>query len=421
MRIALSLLVAGLVAVGVFNSAVGCPFCEAPSLTLTEQLNQADVSLLVQWVEAQKPNKEKGFSGATTYEVVEVVHDAGKAYKPGARVLLDRERAAKPGDLFVLLGTKGTNVEWSSPLAVSETSYQYIKQAPTQETPAAERLKYFVKFLEYPDAMVAADAYGEFANAPYKDIAPVKDSFPRENLRKWLSDPNTPKTRLGLYGLMLGLCGNEEDAKLLRDIIEQPTQDYRLGIDGLMAGYLLINGADGLPLIDDGKLRNANAPFSETYAGMQALRFLWTYAPERIPAERLRQSMRILLDRPDLADLVITDLARWEDWSVTDRLMQMYGHDEYNLPSIKRNIVRYFLVAERVKPKQEGEAPPESAIKAKQYLEKIKETDPKTYEAAKRFFILPGGSSDSRPARQRIEARVASPTSQAGLDWFAGL
>ncbi len=33
--------------------------------------------------------------------------------------------------------------------------------------------------------------------------------------------------------------------------------------------------------------------------------------------------MRMLLDRPELADLVIADLARWEDWSVQDKLMAM--------------------------------------------------------------------------------------------------
>lgn len=368
--------------------AQSCPFCEAPSLTLTEQLNQADVALLVQWVGSKPADRDKGFAGATTYEVVEVVHDPTSSYQPGRQVTLDRDRAARKGDLFVLLGTRGTGVEWSSPLAVSEASYQYMKQAPTQETPGSERLKYFVRFLEYPDPLVANDAYAEFANAPYKEITPIQQHFPRENLRQWLTDPNTPQTRLGLYGLMLGLCGTSEDAVLLRDIIVEPTQGFRLGIDGIMAGYLLLTGEQGLKLIEDTKLRNTEAVFSETYAGMQALRFLWTYAPERVPAERLRASMRILLDRPDLADLVITDLARWEDWSITDRLMELYGKEEYNIPSIKRNIVRFFLVAERAKPEKEGASPPESARKASEYLAQLRESDPKTVQAAERFFIL---------------------------------
>jgi hypothetical protein len=417
MRFRLSIAIALLAAAGLMRSAAGCPFCEAPSLTLTEQLNQADVSLLVQWVKAEPPDKDKGFAGATTYEVVEVVQNAGDAFHPGSRIKLDRERDAKSGDLFVLLGTKGNGVEWASPLAVSEASYQYIKQAPSQETPNVERLKYFVKFLEYPDPMVASDAYGEFANAPYKEIVPIKDAFPREDLRKWLTDPETPKTRLGLYGLMIGLCGTDEDAALLREIIEQPTQEYRLGIDGIMAGYLLLTGEEGLPLIEETKLRNTDAVFSETYAGMQALRFLWTYSPETIAADRLRAAMRILLDRPDLADIVITDLARWEDWSVTDRLMELYDQEGYSSNPVKRSIIRFFLVAERVKGESESAPPPETAVRAGEYLKQIRESDPKTYEAAKRFFIL----NDYQPGQKKKPTRVSSRPAAENVDWFAGV
>ena len=158
-----------------------CPFCEAPSLTLAEQLGQSDVSVLVQWVAvSSRPNKDKGFAGATTYEVVEVVRDATQTLHAGARKLCSiANGAAQPGDLFILLGTKGANVEWASPLAVSETSYQYIKQAPSQGNAGLRNGSSTMhKFLEYPDPMVPADAYGEFANAPYKDIVPIKDAVP---------------------------------------------------------------------------------------------------------------------------------------------------------------------------------------------------------------------------------------------------
>ena len=180
--------------------------------------------------------------------------DAARLYKPGERIILSRERTGQPGDLFILLGAGETDVIWDTPLAVTETSYQYIKQAPSKESPAAERLKYFVRFLEYPDQMVSDDAYSEFASAPYKDIVPIGDSLPREDLRRWVSNPETSKLRLGLYGLMLGLCGNADDAQLLREIIEQPAAELRLGIDGIMGGYVLLTGADGLEVID-AKLR----------------------------------------------------------------------------------------------------------------------------------------------------------------------
>lgn len=93
---------------------LACPFCEAPSLTLTEQLNQADAAALVQWVKGEPADREKGFPGTTTYEVIEVVHDSSGTLKPKLPVVLDRYRAGKKGDLFLLLGTQTDSLEWSS-------------------------------------------------------------------------------------------------------------------------------------------------------------------------------------------------------------------------------------------------------------------------------------------------------------------
>ena len=46
---------------GVATSAVrSCPFCAAPSLTLAEQLSQADAAALVMWAEAKKARQVKG-------------------------------------------------------------------------------------------------------------------------------------------------------------------------------------------------------------------------------------------------------------------------------------------------------------------------------------------------------------------------
>ncbi len=371
-----------------------CPFCSAPSLTLCEQLNMSDAAVLVQWESGQPADKEKGFAGSTEYSVLKVVHDSTGTTKPGGTVALERYRASKKGDMFLLLGTKIADsekppvLEWGSPLEVTETSFNYITQAPTKESTATQRLTYFVKFLEYPDHTVADDAYGEFSNAQYKDIVAIKDQFPREKLREWLANPKTVPSRLGLYGLMTGLCGKEEDAEYLKSRLLEPVEGFRLGIDGMMGGYLLLAGEKGLQVLEDAKLRNKTVPFSETYATMQALRFMWTYGDEHISKDRLRQSMRIILDRPELADLVIVDLGRWQDWSVSDRLMELYGAAGYDIPSTKRAIVRFFLTAEASKPKDAAEPLPPHVVTAQKHLKTLRETDPDTVKAAEEFFFL---------------------------------
>ncbi len=378
-----------------------CPFCAAPSLTLSEQLTQADAAVLVKWVDGKAPT-EKSPVGSTTYSIIELARGPKESLKKDDKITVPRFRAGKKDDLFLLFGTKDKEIDWSSPLEVTEVTYQYIKQAPSPESPTTKRLEYFLKFMEYPDQLVSNDAYGEFANAPYEDIVKIKDKMDHKKILSWVTNKETSPTRLGLYGLLLGLCGDEEDAAVMEKKIEEQTQDFRLGIDGLIFGYLLLTGEKGLDRIDRSKFQDKKAPFSETYAGMQALRQMWTYGNGRISKERMRKSMRELLDRPELADLVVADLARWEDWSVQDRLMKLYGEGEYSLPSIKRAIVRYFLTAAKVQPPKADDTKtevtssaepkpvelPASAVQARANLEKLREKDSKTVKEAERFFFL---------------------------------
>ncbi|MDF1745870.1 MAG: hypothetical protein P1V19_19380 [Gimesia sp.] len=370
-------LICSLLVVAQSPFVTACPFCSAPSLTLTEQLSQSDVAVLVQWSEAEKGTLEK--AGKTVFEIKEIVNQTDKdKLKVGDQITINRHRPGKKGNLFLLLGTKGTSIDWGDPIEVTETSFHYI----------SKRLRYFLKFLEYPDQMVSNDAYAEFANAPYEDITPLAKDLPREKLRKWIVDPNTPVTRLGLYGLLLGLCGQESDVAFMEKKINEPTKEFRLGIDGVISGYLLLTGAEGLDKIDKTKFVPKNVAFSETYAAMQALRFMWTYGDERISKERLRKSMQLLLDRPELTDLVVADLARWNDWSVQDRLMEMYGTGDYDIPSIKRAIVRYLLVASKGKNKKGIGPDAATTEKAKALLDKLRKEDPKTVKSAERFFFF---------------------------------
>lgn len=390
----------------VTDLAISCPFCSAPSLTLSEQVAQADAVVLVKWT-GGRPAKLSD-AGSTELEVVEVVHQPdGSKLAPGSPIVLIRHRTAKPGDQFMLFGTKVESaIEWGSPLEVTKSAYDYMRNSPKPGVEATERLKYFLKYLEAEDKMIGDDAFGEFANAAYSDVAKLAKELPRDQLRKWLTSKDVSPGRLGLYGMMLGLCGNNDDVKLMETKITEQSDDFRLGVDGIMGGYLLLTGDKGLELIEREKLTNMKAPFSETYAAMQAVRFMWQYGDGRISADRLRQSMRLLLDRPELADLVIADLSRMKDWSVQDKLMKLYD-EEGNIPSVKRAIVRYMLsstkdTGEKKTDVADAGGPstgpssdqtvvaelPAHVIKGQQCLEELEKKDPKTVNEAKRFFLL---------------------------------
>ena len=363
-------------------SSWACPFCSAPEMTLAEQFFQADLALLGKWKGGEPAKGEK--PGTTEYEIVEVSRDPLKTLKAGDMLTLPRHRAGKPGDLCLLLGTKGTTVEWV-PLDVTEEGYKYIAQSPPIQKPAAERLKYYVKHLESKDPMVAADAYGEFGMANYKDLLAIRDQLPHDTLRKWVESPDTPSIRLGLYGLMLGVCGNADDAAMMEKKIVVSTQDYRLGIDGVMGGYLLLTGDKGLQVIEKTKFEDEKVPFSELFAALQAVRFMRGYGTDVIPEERLKASLRLLLDRVDIADIIIADLARWKDWSVQDRLMEMFESEKYSVPSIRRAIVRYMHACTKDMPKEATQKPDHVAA-AEKHLAELRERDPKLVKDVERFL-----------------------------------
>ena len=383
------------------DSVEACPFCGAPSLSLAEQMEQSDVVVRVKWKGGTKPTEES--AGETLYEVVDVAKGPSTQVKKGDTIKLVRYRAGKETDQFVLMATIGKSLEWGSPLEVSKMGYDYMVKAPKPKVTPTTRLKYFMRYLEHPDILISNDAYAEFAAARYQDIVPLKDEMPRDKIRKLVMNSNTPVTRLGFYGLLLGLCGTDADAELMRQKITAPSTDFRLGIDGVMAGYLLLAGDKALDVIDrtkllakhqvdaDGKLlldkdgKKQPVPFSETYAAIQALRFMWNYAEDRIPKDRLRKSMRILLSQPDVTDLVIADLARWKDWSVVDRLMELYGDDDYDIPTIKRAIIRFMVFCSKDVP--DGKPIPPNAKKAQQYLAQLEMSDPKLVREAKRYLL----------------------------------
>ncbi len=373
---------------------VGCPFC-TPKPSLSDQIAQSDEAYLVRFVRGE-PGRDFD-PGSGTYEVLQVMKPDATALKKGGQITLAQFQGAKAGDLFLLTGKRiGGDVKpyWNALAEVSQPAFDYLLHAPPAESSRATRFKYFRAFLESPDPKVANDAFLEFANAPYGDIAACAAELPKDKLRLWLSRPTTPPTRVGIYALMLGLCGDKDDAHLLAGSIARPSTDYRLGLDGMISGYLLLTGSAGLDQVDDWKLKTHDGKkvsASDVYAAIAAVRFMHDFARERIPNERLLQSIRLLLDQPEYCDLAITDLARWNDWSIQGRLKDLYGTGAFNTRQIKQAIIGYMLAStnSRRSSKMSGNgaepADPATAARGKQYLDDLRKRDPRLVREAERF------------------------------------
>jgi hypothetical protein len=82
----------------------------------------------------------------------------------------------------------------------------------------------------------------------------------------------------------------------------------------------------------------------------------------------------MMLDRPQLADLVIPDLARWEDWSVTDRLVELFKKSNEESSWVRVPVINYL----RACPLPD----------AKQKIDELAKIDPESIKRANSFFPL---------------------------------
>ena len=381
---------------GIPAALATCPFCPPAAPTLSEQAAGSDAVALVSFIASPKESPNEKTPASSTWKVVDVLKNFRGVLKKDGELKIPERLSGRPGDLFLLMGkAEGRDakvVTWDTPLAISEIGFQYLKQAPAPETPRHQRLKYFLRFLEYPDPLLADDAYYEFAGADYEDLVLIKDSFSPERIRKWINDPDTLAPRLGLYGLMLGLSRNEEDAELLKGKILDEADKTRLGIDGIIGGYLLLTGEEGMTLLENTKIKNPKAPVADVHAAMSAFRFLWDYGQGVVPKARLIAATRLLLDRLEVANLAIADLARWKDWSVMDKLMDVYRKGDPTNPlgqiAIRRAVIRYMIAATLDVPESaDPENPPAHALKARKHLETLRLLDPKAVAQAERLML----------------------------------
>jgi len=426
------------------QTAEACPFCSAASQTLSEELAAAEAAViakLVKAVPAVIPNADDPAglgatdpdTGMAQFQIEEVLHGGDKIgdLKQIEVVYFGENEANK---CFLISGLAGQPVDWTTPLPLSTRAVAYVKQLSQLPEKGLDRLEFFLQHLEDEDPLLAQDAYDEFSRAPYSEIIAIADRLDRQRLREWIENPEVGPTRRRLYLTLLGACGQDEDIEMLQSLLRYDYAQMKPGIaamvslmgvhgsatgaalvdelvradvrrkrqclDALIAAYLKLKGPEGLPLIEKMFLSNPAAEYTHVYATIMALRFHGEESKD-IPLTRLQQSLRLVLDNQEIADQVIPDLARWEDWSILDRLVRMFKESEKDA-WIRQPVISYLLVA--------GEQPGEVGTKANQALDELAELDPQGVKRARSYMAFgllargaakPKTKTDSEPAKEQ--------------------
>ena len=96
--------------------------------------------------------------------------------------------------------------------------------------------------------------------------------------------------------------------------------------------------------------------------------------------------MHRLIERPDLADLVIPDLARWGDWSQVEKLSELFKNANDDNLWVRVPVINYL----RACPLPE----------AKEKLVELEKIDPASVKRAKTFFPIPTPTAPAKSESQ---------------------
>lgn len=434
-----------------------CPFCLSPPQTLAEQIARADIVLIAELVRFRV--YDEGTRPESTLRIREYVHGQSLASSrrelaAGQSIVIASEATGKPGDLFLMYGSlpetatpmafstfqtsepasnadAGTTaggvvtadlqsdtgfpeiadirkvsliipewISWNETLAVTDDVVRYIKGMPATEIPQRVRLEYFIPFLEHRDPLIAIDAWAEFGNSSYEDVVSIRDLLSPENLRAWIADPQMSPERLGLYGMMLGLCGHEQDATFLLEQMYDndaaakvkaqgplESRPFRFGAEGLMGGYLLLNKERGLEHLEQVVLTPQDVPETAQHAMVQALQFMWSYESDVISQARVCQSMRMLLHRASMREIAITNLSRWEDWETLPALISMFEQECADDRPTRRAILQFAQICAKSGRLKASSQP--YAAEAELFLCSVHANYPELFSANSREFHAP--------------------------------
>ncbi len=356
--------------VGTVGVAQACPFCNAQGQTLSGEFQSADMIVVATLKSSERDLED--FTRNRALLSIDKVVKPHPAFDTATTLMLNRyipKASTGPEPqllLFCYVNSDPLDVPMAtvfSSLHIAQYRNAYVdayrgdelkpdsllpdyleKSRKLVDKPMPERLAFYFNYLEIQDLFISTDAFTEWGYSDYKDVRVVAEKLDPAILLKWLKDPNTLGSRLGLYGMLLGHCGKKEQAEELKKLISDPSNLYSMGLDGLMAGYVLLDPVAGWKhvvslLADDKK------DFTTRYAALRTVRFFQEYRQDVIPEADRLAAFRLLVEQEDIADLAIDDLRKYRCWSETEFVLKFGNEESHKIGIVKRSILKFAIAA----------------------------------------------------------------------------
>lgn len=329
--------------------ATACPFCPSAGQTLLGEVNQAHLIVFGTMTNAQRDPNEFG-KGTTDFEIEVVVKDH-EFLKGKKKIVLPRYVPPDPKNkskhlVFCEIYKGELDPYRGEAVAPDSKIAEYLKGAiaiKDKEMPV--RLAYYFKHFDSADWAISGDAFQEFSNADYKDVRVAAAKMDADHVLKTLKDPNTSIARYGLLGLLLGHCGKADPhGKALRTFIDDPKVKQATGLDGLLAGYVLLDPKGGMDFVGN-LIKDTKEDFLIRYAALRCMRFFWEYRDDVIKHADIIAAVKPLLAQSDIVDLAVEDLRKWNQWDLAAEVLALFDKPSHDIPIVQRSLIKFALSA----------------------------------------------------------------------------
>ena len=326
------------------RAADACPFCNMEGKTLTGEVRDATMVLYGSIGKGNETNDTTPFN----IEAVVKKPDNPKLLGDGKVITLNRYLPDDKGQYRYLIFCDefkgridpyyGVAVKLDSDIA------KYLAKAlELRDAPAPKRLRFFFDYLDNADAEVSNDALKEFGKADYADYKDMAKSLPPDKIAGWLKAKETQPFRYGLYASLLGHCGKAEHAKVLREMLDDKNKLQGPGVDGIMAGYAMLQPKEGWQFITS-CMKDSTKHFMVRYSALKAVRFIHDYRPDLAKPKDMAEAVASQMEQKDLGDMAIEDLRKWKCWDMADRVLALRQTEAYkDVPIIRRAVLRFAL------------------------------------------------------------------------------
>lgn len=314
-------LVAAILTIGaVATRADACFVCVVPYQSILDKVESSQQATIARAVDKQQ----------SEWNVVRVIR--GRGIEVGQIVTANADRVIG-SDQSQLLWRAKPDDPWIVERQVDQELPEFLDAAVALSSKLPEQpnfrqqsdyYRYFLPYLEHEHPQISDSAYNKIAGAPYAVLRQIAGGLEPDQWLAWIENPNIAQERGSLYITLLGTCGGERELALINRWIDEERQTTE-NLGALLAARAELSGEATIRLIETSYLQNRDRMLGELIAAVNALR-VHGQADGIVSHARIVASFQLLMrERPALVEMIVEDCARWEDWTIAPKLMEMYA------------------------------------------------------------------------------------------------